>query len=148
RCSTAPPGMSTAPGTTPAGRPRPTSTTTRCRTTPTSWPPSCTSSRSGERMISTTDDVARLIAALSLQEKVLLLTGADAWSTQGAKALGLRSMIMSDGPAGARGVTLDERLPSTSLPCPSALGATWDISLVRELASALGGEAKSKGIDV
>jgi beta-glucosidase len=99
-------------------------------------------------MITTTDAAASLIAALSLQDKVLLLTGADSWRTQGAEALGLRPMIMSDGPAGARGVALDERLPSTSLPCPSALGATWDVDLVRELAAALGTEAGSKGIDV
>ena len=99
-------------------------------------------------MITTADNDAMLIAALSLHDKVLLLTGADAWRTQGAAALGLRPMVMSDGPAGARGVTLDERLPSTSLPCPSALGATWDVGLVRELAAALGAEARSKGIDV
>src|SRR6185437_6544751 len=91
---------------------------------------------------------ADLIASLSLNEKVLLLTGADSWRTHGALALGLRPMVMSDGPAGARGVTLDERQPSTSLPCPSALGATWDVELVRELAGALGAEARSKGIDV
>src|SRR5262249_44553270 len=36
----------------------------------------------------------------------------------------------------------------TSLPCPSALGATWDPRLVSELAAALGAEARSKGIDV
>src|SRR5215472_19085298 len=89
-----------------------------------------------------------LLARLSLHEKVLLLTGADSWSTQGAELLGLRPMIMSDGPAGARGVILDERHPSTSLPCPSALGATWDPGLVSELAAALGAEARSKGIDV
>jgi len=89
-----------------------------------------------------------LVGTLTLHEKVLLLTGADSWSTQGAELLGLRPMIMSDGPAGARGVTLDERRPSTSLPCPSALGATWDPELVRELAAALGAEARSKGIDV
>ena len=47
-------------------------------------------------------------------------------------------MIVSDGPAGVRGVTKDERHPSTSLPCPSALGATWDTELIRELAAALG----------
>ena len=76
-----------------------------------------------------------LVAALSLHEKVLLVTGADNWSTQGAEVLGLRPMIMSDGPAGARGVILDERHPSTSLPCPSALGATWDPGLVREIAA-------------
>ncbi|HET9897289.1 MAG TPA: glycoside hydrolase family 3 C-terminal domain-containing protein [Streptosporangiaceae bacterium] len=91
---------------------------------------------------------ADLIARLSLNDKVLLLTGADSWSTQGAEALGLRPMIMSDGPAGARGTRLDERQPSTSLPCPSALGATWDPELVRELTSALGTEARSKGIHV
>src|SRR5215510_5000926 len=89
-----------------------------------------------------------LVAALSLHEKVLLLTGADSWSTQGADLLGLRPMTMSDGPAGARGVVLDERHPSTCLPCPSALGATWDPRLVSELAAALGAEARSKGIDV
>src|SRR5215472_862258 len=90
----------------------------------------------------------RLVAMLSLTAKVLLLTGADSWSTHACEAIGLRPMIMSDGPAGARGVTLDERHPSTSLPCPSALGATWDVELVREIAAALGAEARSKGIDV
>src|SRR5580693_2026488 len=85
---------------------------------------------------------------LTVQDKVLLLTGADSWRTQGAEALGLRPMITSDGPAGVRGVVLDERQPSSSLPCPSALGATWDPELVRELAAALGTEARGKGVDI
>ncbi len=34
------------------------------------------------------------------------------------------------------------------MPCPSALGATWDPGLVSELAAALGAEARSKGIHV
>ncbi len=91
---------------------------------------------------------AQLLAELTVHEKVLLLTGADSWRTQGAEALGLRPMITSDGPAGVRGVVLDERHPSSSLPCPSALGATWDPELVGELAAALGAEARSKGVDV
>ncbi|HEV2241752.1 MAG TPA: glycoside hydrolase family 3 C-terminal domain-containing protein [Streptosporangiaceae bacterium] len=95
-----------------------------------------------------TTDLADLIAELSVQDKVLLLTGADAWHTQGADALGLRPMVCSDGPAGVRGILLDERHPSSSLPCPSALGATWDTGLVRELAAALGAEARSKDVDV
>jgi hypothetical protein len=73
------------------------------------------------------DDHASLIAALSLNDKVLLLTGADSWRTHGARALGLRPMVMSDGPAGARGVTLDERCPSSCLPCRSALGAGREV---------------------
>ncbi len=91
---------------------------------------------------------ADLIAGLSLHDKVLLLTGADSWRTQGVQAIGLQPMIMSDGPTGARGVVLDERQPSTCLPCSSALGATWDTELVHELAFALGSEAASKGISV
>ena len=77
-----------------------------------------------------------------------LLTGADSWRTHGAAALGLRPIVMSDGPAGVRGITKDDRNPSASLPCPSALGATWDSELVRELAAALGAEARGKGIDI
>ena len=47
-------------------------------------------------------------------------------------------MVFSDGPAGVRGTTKDERKPSASLPCPSALGATWDVDLVHQVALALG----------
>jgi beta-glucosidase len=88
------------------------------------------------------------VAALPVEDKVGLLTGADSWHTNGSAALGLRPMILSDGPAGARGITKDDRNPSASLPCPSALGATWDRELVRELAAALGAEARGKGIDI
>ena len=89
-----------------------------------------------------------LLATLGLEDKVRLLTGADNWSTCPLPAIGLRPMVMSDGPAGVRGQTMDERHPSASLPCPSALGATWDPGLVGELAFALGTEARSKGVDV
>ncbi len=88
------------------------------------------------------------VAALPVEAKVRLLTGADSWRTYGDDTLGLRPIIMSDGPAGVRGVTKDDRNPSASLPCPSALGATWDSELIHELAAALGAEARGKGIDV
>ena len=88
------------------------------------------------------------LAALPVEEKVRLLTGADSWRTHGAAALGLRPMVTSDGPAGVRGTTLDDSNPSSCLPCPSALGATWDSELVRELAAALGAEARGKGVDI
>jgi beta-glucosidase len=88
------------------------------------------------------------VAALPVEAKVRLLTGADSWRTYSDDTLGLRPIVMSDGPAGVRGVTKDDRNPSASLPCPSALGATWDGELVRELAAALGAEARGKGIDV
>jgi beta-glucosidase len=92
--------------------------------------------------------VTELVSALAVTEKANLLTGADSWRIPACEAIGLRAMVTSDGPAGVRGTTKDERKPSASLPCPSALGATWDQSLVYELAVALGVEARSKGVDV
>ena len=89
-----------------------------------------------------------LLAALALEDKVRLLTGADNWRTRPAPAIGLRPMVVSDGPAGVRGTTMDERNPASSLPSPSALGATWDPALVQTLAAALGTEARSKGVDI
>jgi beta-glucosidase len=88
------------------------------------------------------------LAALPLKDKVRLLTGADSWRIPGEPVLGLRPMVTSDGPSGVRGTTLDESNPSSCLPCPSALGATWDPALVRNLAAALGVEARGKGVDI
>jgi beta-glucosidase len=86
--------------------------------------------------------------SLALDDKIRLLTGADNWRTSAEGRLGLRPLAMSDGPAGVRGIVMDERAPSSSLPCPSALGATWDPALVAEVGAALGAEARGKDIDV
>src|SRR5206468_10994374 len=83
-----------------------------------------------------------------LEEKVRLLTGANSWVLHGEPAIGLRPIVMSDGPAGVRGIRFDATNPSTSLPCPVALGATWDPELIEELSTALGREARAKGVDV
>jgi beta-glucosidase len=87
-------------------------------------------------------------AAIPVPEKVRLLSGADSWRTQDCPSIGLRPMVASDGPNGVRGTTKDERRPSACLPCPSALGATWDGDLVYRVAAALGAEARSKGVDI
>ena len=93
-------------------------------------------------------DESGLVARLTLEQKVRLLTGADAWALHGESAVGLRPIVVSDGPAGVRGTRFDPANPSTSLPCPVALAATWDENLVEELTTALGREVRSKGIDV
>jgi beta-glucosidase len=93
-------------------------------------------------------DESRLVARLTLEQKVHLLTGADSWALHGESAVGLRPLLTSDGPAGVRGTRFDPSNPSTSLPCPVAIAATWDVDLVEEIATALGQEARSKGVDV
>src|SRR5438045_8932456 len=93
-----------------------------------------------------TGDESVLVARLSLEEKVRLLTGATAWVLHGEPAIGLRPIVMSDGPAGVRGIRFDATNPSTSLPCPVAMGATWDPELIEELTTALWREARPKGV--
>lgn len=93
-------------------------------------------------------EVDHLLAVMSLEQQVGLLSGASFWSTRGDSRIGLRAMTMSDGPAGVRGVRWDERDPSTCLPAPIALAATWDESLVRQVARLLAREARSKGVAV
>ncbi len=93
-------------------------------------------------------DESSLVGRLTLEQKVRLLTGADGWALHAEGAVGLRPIVFSDGPAGVRGTRLDPSNPSSSLPCPVALAATWDEQLVAELALALGKEARAKGVDV
>jgi beta-glucosidase len=90
----------------------------------------------------------QLVARLNLEQKVRLLTGKDGWVLNGENVVGLRPMVLSDGPAGVRGTRFDRSDPSTSLPSPVGLASTWDEQLVRRLARALGQEARAKGVDV
>jgi beta-glucosidase len=89
-----------------------------------------------------------LIEKLSLEQKVRLLTGADFWSLLPEPAVGLRRLVVSDGPAGVRGERWDERDPSANIPSPTALAATWDTERVATIGRLLAGEARRKGVDV
>ncbi|RJO77544.1 beta-glucosidase [Nocardia panacis] len=89
-----------------------------------------------------------LLAALTLEQKLGLLTGADLWSTVAEPAVGLRSMTLSDGPSGVRGPVWDERDPSLNLPSATALAATWDLQLAARYGAASAAEARRKGVHV
>jgi beta-glucosidase len=88
------------------------------------------------------------LGSLSLEQKVRLLTGADFWSLHPEPAIGLRRLVLSDGPAGVRGERWDERDPSANVPSPTALAASWDEARVERLGRLLAGEARRKGVDV
>ncbi|MFE3002265.1 hypothetical protein ACFXG4_45770, partial [Nocardia sp. NPDC059246] len=57
-----------------------------------------------------------LLDKLTTQQKVRLLSGESPWSLPAEPAIGLRSIVMSDGPSGVRGGSMDDRDPSASLP--------------------------------
>ena len=92
--------------------------------------------------------VESALGKLDLAQKVRLLTGSGFWGTYPEPLIGLRTMILSDGPAGVRGVTWDERETSVNVPSPTSLAATWDEPLVERIGALLAGEARRKGVDV
>jgi beta-glucosidase len=92
--------------------------------------------------------VGKALRKLDLEAKVGLLTGINFWATHAAPRIGLRSMIVSDGPVGVKGGSLVHDETTTLLPSPTALAASWDEELVREIGGLLAGEARRKGVDV
>ncbi|CAL9388439.1 glycoside hydrolase family 3 C-terminal domain-containing protein [Streptomyces sp. enrichment culture] len=99
-------------------------------------------------MGTTDDEIDRLLGKLTPRARALLLSGATTWRTRAEPAVGLRELVMSDGPAGVRGEAWDERNTSVLLPSASALAATWDEALVERLGGLLAAEARRKGVDV
>ncbi|REK85089.1 beta-glucosidase [Streptomyces inhibens] len=92
--------------------------------------------------------VERALAALDLDTKVRLLSGQDMWTLPAVPAIGLRSLVMSDGPIGVRGQEWSAEDPSVALPGPTALAATWDPGLARRVGHLLAQEARRKGVHV
>ncbi|MDX6744803.1 glycoside hydrolase family 3 protein [Actinocorallia sp. A-T 12471] len=82
-----------------------------------------------------------------LDAKASILTGADMWSLPAAPDLGFPGLTMSDGPIGVRGVRWTGD-PSVALPSPTALAATWDVSLVQRVGALLAQEARRKDVRV
>ncbi len=93
-------------------------------------------------------DLRGRVARFSLEQKVRLLTGEDFWALYPEPDAGLRRVVLSDGPAGVRGETWDERDTSANVPSPTALAATWDCERVEAIGRLLAQEARRKGVDV
>ena len=89
-----------------------------------------------------------LIDQLTLEEKVQVLTGEDFWSTWNVPKIGLRKLVVSDGPSGVRGELWDERSDSLSLPSATAFASTWDRELLAFIGEVMASEARRKNVDV
>ena len=93
-------------------------------------------------------DIKAKVAQLSLEDKVKLLTGEDFWTTYALADIGLRKMVVSDGPSGVRGELWDERSPSLSLPSATAFASTWDTEVMGVIGEVMAYEARRKNVDV
>lgn len=100
--------------------------------------------------------IAQLIAQMALEEKAALCTGATAWRTTEVERLGLKPIIVSDGPHGLRRlVDVDdvtslagESHPATCFPVAAALAASWNTNLLYEMGQALADECLALNVDI
>ncbi len=100
-------------------------------------------------------DIEKLLAALTMEEKLRLCMGLDFWSTYPVKRLGIPSVRTSDGPHGLRkqektdgDISLDDSVPATCFPPASLSSASFDRSLIKRMAGAIAEEAVMMDIDV
>ncbi|ETS79302.1 hypothetical protein PFICI_09155 [Pestalotiopsis fici W106-1] len=94
--------------------------------------------------MASSERVAALLAALTLEEKCQLLSGKNMWKTANIDRLGIRSLKTTDGPAGVRGATWIDGTHTTFIPCGISLAATFNPDLIRRIGGILGLEARSK----
>jgi len=88
-----------------------------------------------------------ILPQLTVEELVGLVSGRDFWHNFGVPRFGIPPLRVTDGPNGARGTGIDGPA-SACVPCGVALGATWDVDLVAEVAAFLGVETKAKGAQI
>jgi beta-glucosidase len=94
------------------------------------------------------------IAKLTLEEKCYFLSGANNWNTRELKKIGLKSILMTDGPYGIRkvlkgsGIGGEQSVKATGFPTSVVLGSTFNKELAYRFGHALGEEAKHYNIDI
>ena len=103
--------------------------------------------RPSESMDMTPHSIEHLDRPDAIREKVRLLSGRDFWRTKASTILSIPALKLTDGPNGARG-DLTSGATAACFPVGVALGASFDVSLLREIGAALGREATSKACQV
>lgn len=97
----------------------------------------------------------KIIEKMTLEEKIAFCSGKSFWETKDFPKYNIPSLLMSDGPHGLRKqvdkgdhLGLNKSIATTCFPTASAVAATWDVSLMREIGEALGEEAVKEDVNI
>ena len=96
-----------------------------------------------------------ILDAMTLEDKIALCSGADAWHTKAMDQYGIPSVMMTDGPHGLRKqdsasnlVNINHSVPSTAFPTAVSTGSSWDPELVEQVGQAIGEEALEQQVSL
>lgn len=100
-------------------------------------------------------NINEIIAAMTLEEKAGLCSGANFWTTKDIDRLGIPSISMTDGPHGLRKqagnadhLGLNESVPSTCFPSAAGLASSWNRELIHRVGEALGKESQAENVAI
>ena len=82
--------------------------------------------------------VSSILSKMTLEEKIDMIGGQNAFYIRGYERLGLPALKMADGPVGVRNYG-----PSTAYPVGIALAASWNPELVNRVGTMIGQEARA-----
>ena len=96
-----------------------------------------------------------LVQQMTLEEKASLLSGADFWHTKAVERLGIRPVMVSDGPHGLRKqdaeadhLGINDSIKAVCFPAACASTASFDRSLVRTIGEAIGDQCQHEQVAI
>lgn len=98
-------------------------------------------------------NVEEVLSQMTLEEKAQMCSGRDFWKTQDIERLGIPAVMMCDGPNGLRKqlgegdhLGINESIETVCYPTASAMAASFDRALMRELGEELGQECQAEQV--
>ncbi|MGM0379788.1 MAG: glycoside hydrolase family 3 C-terminal domain-containing protein [Bacillota bacterium] len=98
-------------------------------------------------------DIEKLLKELSIEEKIKLLSGYDAWHIGGIEDKNIDLITMTDGPHGVRladqeaGESFKSK-PATAFPVEAAMASTWNDDLIKEMGTYIGKECQFYNVGI
>lgn len=100
-------------------------------------------------------DINQIVQALTREEKIALVSGADQWHTASIGRLEIPAIMLADGPHGLRQQSaagdhlgIGESNPATCFPPAATSANSWDPNLLFAMGQAIGLEALQAGVAV
>ncbi|MDR2655250.1 MAG: glycoside hydrolase family 3 C-terminal domain-containing protein [Oscillospiraceae bacterium] len=96
-----------------------------------------------------------LVALMTLEEKASLCSGLNFWQLKGIERLGLKPVMVTDGPHGLRKqagesdhLGINKSVPATCFPAACATACSFDAELLTEIGRAMGEECLQEDVAV
>ena len=98
-------------------------------------------------------EIEKILSQMTLEDKIVLCSGANFWQTKKYEKYGIPSLFMCDGPHGLRKqedaadmLGVNKSRPATCFPAEVTSAGSWNPELLTEIGAAIGEEAKEQGV--